>query len=101
MQDAKGKLKICSRGHRFYRSNKCPICPKCWPGFYRKPTVSDLPEKLGAPALRALMDAKIMGLTQLSKYTESEVSSMHGIGPNALKELREALKEKHLSFRKT
>lgn len=26
----------CSRGHRFLKSADRPVCPKCWPGHYRK-----------------------------------------------------------------
>jgi uncharacterized protein YdhG (YjbR/CyaY superfamily) len=33
---AKGKLTICSRGHRFYKSSTQPTCPICWPGRYAK-----------------------------------------------------------------
>ncbi len=60
-------------------------------------TESDLP-KLSAPAQRALAGAGIQNLRQLSKFSESEIKKLHGIGPNALNELRRALKEKGLSF---
>ncbi len=60
-------------------------------------TESDLP-KLAAPAQRALAGAGIQNLRQLSKFRESEIKKLHGIGPNALNELRRALKEKGLSF---
>lgn len=59
---------------------------------------SDLP-KLAAPAQRALAAAGIQRLKDLTKYQEVEVSQWHGIGPNALKLLRQALKEEGLSFR--
>lgn len=26
----------CSRGHAFTRSRELPVCPKCWPGHYKK-----------------------------------------------------------------
>lgn len=29
-------LKICSRGHKFYKSSLHPTCPKCWPSKYKK-----------------------------------------------------------------
>lgn len=25
----KGKLKICEKGHQYYKSSDCPICPVC------------------------------------------------------------------------
>ena len=60
---------------------------------------SDLP-KLSAPAQRALAGAGIQNLKQLTKFSETEIKQLHGIGPNALKQLRSALKAKGLSFRK-
>jgi len=96
---AKGTLKICSRGHEFYKSSDCPVCPKCWPGYYRKQSQSDFPEKISAPALRALLNAKIMNLAQLAKYTENKIADLHGMGPKALGQLKIALKAKGLSFK--
>ena len=58
---------------------------------------SDFP-KLSAPARRALFGAGYMKLEQLSKVSEAEIKQLHGIGPNALKQLREALAAKGLSF---
>jgi DNA-directed RNA polymerase alpha subunit len=58
---------------------------------------SDLP-KLAAPAQRALAGAGIQNLKQLSSFSESEIKELHGIGPNALKELQRALKAKGLSL---
>jgi hypothetical protein len=59
--------------------------------------VSDLP-KLAAPAQRALAGAGIQNLKQLSAFSETQIKELHGIGPNALKELHKALKAKGLSF---
>ena len=59
----------------------------------------DLP-RLSAPAERALAGAGIKNLKQLSRYSEKQISELHGIGPNAIKELRRALKANRLSFAK-
>ena len=59
---------------------------------------SDLPEQLAAPAQRTLAGAGIQNLNQLSKFSEREIKQMHGIGPNALKQLRGALDDMGLSF---
>ena len=59
---------------------------------------SDFP-KLSAPAQRALADAGIQNLKQLTRFSEKEIKELHGIGPNAISALRLALKEKGLSFR--
>jgi hypothetical protein len=58
----------------------------------------DLP-KLAAPARRALLGAGYTRLEQLTEVSEAEVMELHGMGPNALRALREALEERGLSFR--
>ena len=62
-------------------------------------TRGDLP-KLAAPAQRALAGAGIQNLKQLAKFSEAEIKELHGIGPNALKELRRAMKANGFSFAK-
>ncbi len=65
----------------------------------RKPgQESDLLNKLGGPAQRALANAGIKSLKQLAGFSEDQVKQLHGIGPNALKQLRQALRAKGLSF---
>ncbi len=54
--------------------------------------------KLSAPAHRALAGAGIQRLEQLTGFSEKEIKQLHGIGPNALEQLRYALKAKGLSF---
>ena len=61
-------------------------------------TKSDLPEKLSQPAQRALAGAGIRSLKQLSKFSESEIKKLHGMGPNGINQLRVALAAKGLSF---
>ena len=58
---------------------------------------SDLP-KLAQPAQRALAAAGIQRLEQLTKFSEAEIKQLHGMGPNALGKLRQALADKGLSF---
>ena len=60
---------------------------------------SDLP-KLASPAHRALAAAGIQRLEQLTKFSEEQLKQLHGIGPNALKQLHQALRAKGLSFAK-
>lgn len=59
----------------------------------------DLP-KLAAPAQRALAGAGIQNLKDLTKFGEAEIKELHGIGPNAFKELHRAMKAQGLSFAK-
>ena len=61
------------------------------------PQESDLP-RLSAPAHRALAGAGIQRLEQLTKFTEAEIGKLHGLGPNALDQLRHSLVERGLSF---
>lgn len=59
---------------------------------------TDLP-KLTAPARRALIGAGYTRLEHLTKVKESVVMRLHGMGPNAMEVLRNALAERGLSFR--
>ena len=45
---------------------------------------------LAAPARRALVDKKILKLTDLKKFTFDQVADFHGMGPNALTILKKA-----------
>jgi hypothetical protein len=57
-----------------------------------------LPVKLSAPAQRALAGAGISTLKQLAKWTESDLMELHGMGPNAVKQLQKALDDNGLAF---
>jgi hypothetical protein len=57
-----------------------------------------LPAGLSQPAQRALAGAGITRLDQLTRYSEKEIKGLHGIGPHALVQLREALSANGLSF---
>lgn len=67
-------------------------------GKSSKKQASDLPPKLGAPAERALAGAGIKTLKQLTKFSEAEIKQLHGVGPNALGKLSQALADKGLAF---
>lgn len=54
--------------------------------------------RLAAPAQRALAGAGITSLQALSRFSEAEIQGLHGIGPNALRKLHQALAENGLSF---
>jgi DNA-directed RNA polymerase alpha subunit len=58
---------------------------------------TDLP-KLAVPARRALAGAGYTRLEDLTQVTEAEVMKLHGMGPNAMEALRNALAERGLSF---
>lgn len=96
----KGTKKVCSRDHVYYKSSDCPVCPQCWSGYYKQKALSDLPSALSAPALRALLQARIMNLKTLAQYSEKEVSAFHGMGPKGIRLLKSALSKQGLSFTK-
>ena len=61
-------------------------------------TKSPFPPGLAQPALRALAGAGYDHLEQLASVPEADVCSLHGIGPNALAKLRDALTSRGLCF---
>lgn len=58
---------------------------------------SDFP-RLSQPALRALAGAGIQRLEQLTNFSENKIRQLHGMGPKALGQLRQALVGRGLSF---
>ncbi|WP_410511498.1 DNA-directed RNA polymerase subunit alpha C-terminal domain-containing protein [Paenibacillus sp. BR2-3] len=59
---------------------------------------NDFPTGLSQPALRALANSGVTRLEQISKLSERELKQLHGLGPKAVKQLREALELQGLSF---
>lgn len=96
MTTREGDLRTCDEGHEYYKSSDCPTCPIC--EEERKPGDGVL-SRLGAPARRALEREGITTVTELSKYTESEILDLHGLGPSSIPSLQRALKESGLDFR--
>lgn len=92
-----GKLRICRKGHHYFKSSDCPVCPVC--EKERKPAEGFL-ARISSPARRALEREGINSPAKLSKYTVKELLQLHGIGPGSIPGFREVLKEKGLSFRK-
>ena len=93
------KTKTCSRGHTFTKSSDCPVCPICWSGYYKDAMAGEFPIDLSAPALRALLNAKITTLQKLAAFSEKEILALHGMGPASMPKLRDALGEKGLKFK--
>jgi hypothetical protein len=58
----------------------------------------DLPAGLAKPARRALAAAGYTRLEQLAGVSEAELAKLHGMGPKALQQLRQALSDRGLSF---
>jgi len=91
------KLKTCQKGHHYYKSSDCPTCPIC--ENERKPKEGFL-SFLGAPARRALENANILTLEQLSKYSEKDILKLHGIGKSTIPILKQQLENAGVQFNK-
>ncbi|HEY6143834.1 MAG TPA: RNA polymerase alpha subunit C-terminal domain-containing protein [Flavobacterium sp.] len=90
-------LKTCEKGHQFYKSSDCPLCPIC--EEERKPKDNFL-SFLVAPARRALENNGITTLKQLANYSEKEILSFHGMGKSTIPKLQKLLDDNGLSFKK-
>lgn len=55
---------------------------------------------LAAPARRALVNANLTKLSQLSTKKRDYISGLHGMGPNAMKKLDSAMKKANVMFKK-
>ena len=61
--------------------------------------VGDLPNEIGKTAARELSVHGITSLKRVSSHSERELLAIHGVGPKAVRILREALKKKGLAFK--
>ncbi|MFJ6674887.1 hypothetical protein ACIQMJ_27620 [Actinosynnema sp. NPDC091369] len=53
--------------------------------------VGDLPQGIGRPATRALTALGVTTLAQVAELSDAELLAVHGVGPKAVRVLREAL----------
>lgn len=90
-------LRICDKGHRYYKSSDCPTCPQC--ENEKKPENGFL-SQLSAPARRALENNNIKTLNDLARFSEYEILQFHGVGKNTISKLNAALHESELHFKK-
>ena len=89
--------RICANGHRFFKSSDCPTCPECEKA---KASSYGLIANLPAPARRALDNAGIKTLKELSSFTSKEILKLHGMGPASLPLLQAQLQQHGLTFKK-
>ena len=57
-----------------------------------------LPRGIGAPATRALREAGVTTLEQVTSYAAAQLAAMHGVGPIAISRLLDALAEQGLAL---
>ncbi|MGO9339963.1 MAG: hypothetical protein ACLPH3_02625 [Terracidiphilus sp.] len=60
--------------------------------------VARFPKGVSQPAIRALASAGYTRLDQLDRVSEKHLSTLHGMGPKALRLIGEALKERGKGF---
>lgn len=88
--------RTCKRGHKYFKSSDCPVCPIC--ENQRKPQDSFL-SKVSAPARRALESKGITDLEKLSQWSKKDLLDLHGIGPSAIPALEKELLALGLKFK--
>jgi predicted RecB family nuclease len=96
MATPKGTLRICKKGHKYYKSSDCPVCPIC--AAEEKPE-EEILAVVGAPARRALQNAGISNAKQLSKWSKKELLQLHGFGPSSIPRLEAVLTKQGLSLK--
>jgi predicted RecB family nuclease len=96
MPTPKGTLRTCKKGHQYYKSSDCPVCPIC---AAEEQPEDEMMAVLGAPARRALQNAGITTLQQLSKWSKKELLQLHGMGPSSIPRLEAVLKKHGLTLK--
>jgi len=87
--------------NRFSSSAPSPavsVCVGFTPVTEKKATSNEFPPGVAQPAIRVLKSVGITRLEQCAKVTEAKLAMLHGMGPNALGLIREALKAKGQTF---
>lgn len=62
-------------------------------------TESDMPHAMGNPARRALAAIGIVRVEQLTGLSEAELLKLHGVGPKAVRVLRDTLAARGQAFK--
>jgi DNA-directed RNA polymerase alpha subunit len=90
-------IKICKNGHQFKKSSDCPVCPQC-----EKENQNKLNEfsVLSAPARRALKNAGIVNIENLSNYSTKDLIKLHGLGPSSIPKIKKLLEIQGLALKK-
>lgn len=94
--ESKRNLRTCKKGHQYYKSSDCAVCPVC--EKTNRPLDGFL-SLISAPAGRALENKNIKTLKQLSKYSERDILNLHGIGKTTIPILKKELENAGLAFK--
>jgi uncharacterized protein YdhG (YjbR/CyaY superfamily) len=93
----KSTSKTCKNGHPFTKTSDCPVCPIC---AKESKVKTGFMSTLSAPAQRTLENAGIKTIKQLTKYSEADILTLHGMGKSSIPKLKTALTEAGLDFKK-
>jgi predicted flap endonuclease-1-like 5' DNA nuclease len=63
------------------------------------PNADAFPRGMSGPSLRALANAKLRSMADVAKWSEDDLAALHGMGPKALKILRQELKARGRALR--
>jgi len=63
------------------------------------PNAGAFPKGISGPMLRALANAGIKSLRDLTKWSEADLAALHGVGPKGIRMLKEALAAQGSGFR--
>ncbi|OYU67251.1 MAG: hypothetical protein CFE22_05095 [Cytophagaceae bacterium BCCC1] len=88
--------RICIRGHKYFKSSDCLVCPIC--ENVRKSQESFL-SKVSAPVQRALENKGITDLEEFSHWSKKDLLNLHGIGLAAIPVLEGELIGSGLKFK--
>jgi len=59
---------------------------------------NELPSGIGQPATRALIAAGLTKINDFTKFSEKELSKLHGVGPKAIRMIKDELHRQGLDF---
>ncbi|HEX2466372.1 MAG TPA: DNA-binding protein [Thermoanaerobaculia bacterium] len=60
---------------------------------------SDFPKGVAKPAIRALSSIGVARLDQATRFSEAELLALHGMGPKAIRLIKEALRARGKSLK--
>ena len=59
----------------------------------------EFPKGVAKPAVRALSSVGVVRLDQVTRFSEAELLALHGMGPKAIRLIKEALRAKGKSLK--
>jgi hypothetical protein len=65
------------------------------------PNAAAFPKGMSGPSLRALHNAGVRSMAELTKWTEADLGRLHGMGPKGLRTIAIALKAQGRALKPT